>query len=225
MNTTVTFSVAQQASLANVKPVAATLAKADMAYDAAIPAAAKAVALALGEKPSLEFWEAVSAAFKAAYKEERKCADGTAQNRWEAVAKYMASEWDFQKPKAVTAEAKKKQAQRAKEEKAVKAAKAKFVKPADAFEAAAKLASEGKEAEARIVTKAAHELSADNIKNAGKQASDKLKKFRDMIREELAKCADVEALQAALEVLKYGKATVDAADAKKASKAKEPVKA
>lgn len=208
MNAQVTVSASQAAALESAKPVAVfavELAKADVAYEQVLPNIASQVAKLLGVKPSYELWEAVADGFQSAYMKQRNCVADTARNRWVAVAKYMADTFALEKPAKASVAATKKAKERAKVEKQVKAIKAQFVKPADAFAEAAELVKQGKVAEAKLVTAAAHELSKDVIADANKQASGQLKKVRDDLRKEIGKCSDIPALRAALEWLQSGK--------------------
>lgn len=204
----VEVSAAQAAALELAKgasPIAVELAVADQTYEAVMPKIASAVAKLLGVKPTFEAWEAVADEFQKAYIAKRNCVADSARNRWVAVCKYMAENFALEKPAKASVAATKKAKERAKVEKQVKAIKAKYVKPADAFAEAAELVKQGKVAEAKLVTQAAHELSKDVIADANKQASGALKKVRDDLRKEIGKCADIPALRAALEWLQSGK--------------------
>lgn len=202
------ISAAQAAAAEQARPVgviAVELAKADATYEQVLPNISSQVAKLLGVKPTYELWEAVSDAFQSAYVAQRKCTPETARNRWVAVCGYMASNFELAKPAKASVAGTKKAKERAKAEKEIKQIKAQYVKPADAFAAAAELAKQGKVAEAKKVTAAAHELAKDVIADSNKQASGELKKVRDELRKELGKCSDIPALRAALEWLKSGK--------------------
>lgn len=190
--------------LAALNKAASALAVADKQFDAAIPQAASAVARILGEKPTFDAWNAVAEAFQKAYREARGCEEKTAQNRWSAVCTEMERAFALAKPAKPSAAGKAKAAQRAKHEKAVKAARAQCVKPADAFSKAAELVAAGKVNEAKVYTEAGHQLAKEVADKASKAASEQVKKLRDSLKAELAKCTDEALLKAALELIRKG---------------------
>ena len=209
-------SDAIHAQAAQVKPVAVAMAQADKTFDAVMPNTASAVAKILGTSPTYVLWNQVSYDFKSSYMAARGCVAGQAENRWAEVTKYMEKNFSLTKPAAPTVAADKKAKERAAKEKAIKSAKAKFVKPADAFKAAEELMQAGKVNEAKIVQEAAVSLSKDVTDNAKKQAGESIKKAKDAVKAALLKCEDLATLQAALDLLKFGKEVKEAKPAKKA---------
>lgn len=194
------------------------LAKADAAFEMAIPQCATNVARVLGLTPTFEVWNEVAKAFQDAYIAQKKCEPKTAMNRWFAVTSYMEGNMEMKKPKAPTVAADKKAKERAALEKQVKAAKAQYVKPADAMIAAEKLRAEGKLNEAKIVSAAAVELSKQMQEDAKKQNKERVAKVKEQVKKEIAKLDDPTVLQAILDLIKNG------SDAKPVA-AKKPAKA
>jgi hypothetical protein len=207
-----------------ISGVASKMADVDQAFGVIVEETASAVARVMGTEPTFDFWNQVSYEFRRAYQEKRKCASKTADNRWSDVTKYMEEKFGLAKPKAPTQAADKKAKQRAAQEKKVKAAKAQCVKPADAFQKAEELLAVGKVDEAKVYQAAAVELGKDLADNAKKQMGEKLKKAKELLRDTMAKCDDYDRLMAALEVLKYGKDVVKAANAEKKPAAPRKVK-
>jgi hypothetical protein len=216
--TTITIT-AEQAN--QVRSFADGLVKTDLAFESGIRACAEGIARILGTKPTLAQWDMVAKEFQLEYKAKRGCVEKTAQDRWYVVVDSMAKEFALEKPKAQTTDAKKKQQQRAKADKAVAAAKAQCVKPADAFQKAEELLKEGKVNEAKAFQAAAIELGKAAAEDAQKQAQKKISEAKEALRKEIVNCADLPTLMAALEILRKGKEPAPVA----AKKDKAPRKA
>ena len=188
-------------SVSDVSVIAAALAKADMAYDLAIPQAGNAVAKLLGNAPTHEEWERVHGFFVIEYRKARKCTEETAENRFSAIAKYMRENHELAKPAKPTEAAAKKAQQRDTIKEKVESVKAQFIKSSDAVAQAHALEQAGKLDEAKIVRTAAESLFKTEKKQAEETAKARLANEKKLIRDALEKCKDEAVLKQVYELL------------------------
>jgi hypothetical protein len=121
----------------------------------------KAVALAMGTKPTFTLWNLVSTQWQSDYKAAAKCSEDASRKAWSRLAARMNKNYGLEKPTAVTVDSKKKAAARAEDTKAVKAVLAKHKGDSAAIMKEAAAAFElGKAQEARTLQKAAMHAAA-----------------------------------------------------------------
>lgn len=121
----------------------------------------KAIALAMGTKPTFTLWNLVSTQWQGDYKAAAKCSEDASRKAWSRLAARMNKNYGLEKPPALTADSKKKQAARAEDTKAVKAVLANHKGDSAAIMKEAAAAFElGKAQEARTLQKAAMQAAA-----------------------------------------------------------------
>lgn len=185
----------------SVSKIASALAKADAAFELAIPTAGNGIAKILGENPTYETWEKVREEFISEYCKARKCVEKTANNRWGAIASYMADNRELEKPTKPTKAAEARAESRKKASVKVDAAKAQFTKSADAISEAHKLEQSGELEEAKIIRTAAEKLIKEEKKQAEKIARARLDNEKKLIKAALEKCTDEAVLKRVYELL------------------------
>jgi len=222
----VTHSAAASAAvIASIAAPAVNLAKADKAFESALPTAASAVAKILGEKPSYDHWVTVQDAFISAYMKERGCTESTATNRFSSVAVAMKNSFALEKPAKPTAAAAKKAASRAKQATSKASLKAECHNVADAVSKATKALESGDVQKAIAYQAVATELQKSAETVAQKAAREALTVQRDKIRKAITECTDLAALKKAYEIIVGNVPAVEPVKtASKASKAPKVTK-
>ena len=210
----------KEVSVSDVSVIAVALAKADAAYDLAIPQAGNAVAKLLGNNPTFAEWERVHGFFVLEYRKARKCSEETAENRFSAIAKYMRENHELAKPAKPTEAAAKKAKQRDSIKEKVESTKAQFIKSSDAVAEAHALESAGDLEKAKIVRAAAEALFKTEKKQAEETAKARLVNEKKLIREALEKCKDEAVLKAVYELLLGNVPVAPAPKAEQAAPAK-----
>lgn len=200
-----TPAVTPQAPKFDATPVnaaAAALAKADAGFEATMTQCAENVARILTAKPTYELWEAVSAAFQAAYKAARGCNDETARKRWVAVAAELQSRYGQEKPAKPSAAGQKKAQQRqsASEEAAKLIAKAKATTPQEILSLATKSDAPLSKGVIAELGKLATEKAAEATKAAAEAAKAEAKKLRAACLDVLAKMDKDQLMKASLAI-------------------------
>lgn len=184
-----------------VATLAANLAKADAAFELAIPNAASALAKHLGESPSYDGWGKAQAEFVASYMKERKCVQATADNRFSAVAVYMKNNFALEKPAKPSDVAVKKAAQRDAKKEKVASVKAQVTNMADAIKKSQEAASKGDTETSTILLGIASEMQKEAAKVATTHAKEALKNEKEAIRKALLECNDVTVLKRVYDLL------------------------